>query len=53
MPYAGIDEGGEFVGGFLGVFRARIETSKEFAWNDPVGAGEGDWWVVMVVPFLG
>ena len=44
MADAGIDEGGEFGGSFLGVFRARIETSKEFAWNDPVGAGEGDWW---------
>jgi len=43
MPYACIDEGSEFGGGFLGVFRARIVTGKEFPWNDPVGTGEGDW----------
>ena len=33
MPYAGIDEGGEFGGGFLGVLCAWIETGKEFAWE--------------------
>ena len=43
VPDACIDEGGELSGSFLGVFRARVETGKEFAWNDPVGAGEGDW----------
>jgi len=42
MADAGIDQGGELVGGFLGVFRARIISGKEFAWNDPVGAGEGN-----------
>jgi hypothetical protein len=43
MPYSSIDEGGEFRCSFLEVFRARVETGKEFSWDDPVGPGEGDW----------
>lgn len=42
MPYSSIDEGGEFSGSFLGVLGAGIVTGEEFAWDDPVGAREGD-----------
>jgi hypothetical protein len=44
MPYAGIDEGGEFSSGFLGVLGTWIESSKEFAWNNPVGTRKRDGW---------
>jgi hypothetical protein len=43
MADAGINEGGQFGGSVPGIFRARVESSKELAWNDPIGAGEGDW----------
>ena len=43
MPYAGINKGGEFGGGFFGILCARIAAGKEFPRNDPIGTRKGDW----------
>jgi hypothetical protein len=44
VPDANIDEGGELDGSFLGVLRAWVIPGKELPGNDPVEAGEGNWW---------